>query len=153
MLATGVIITSEPMKGFSSTAAVLLHKKSSQQPNVSVFWCRQVCNFSSVLVLQCAAAAAAAACPHPRFIASFGEERFAAMDAQRSGIVGVVLVRGFVKAMSPTANDAQVRTMASGSGPAAKEVILLTSICVIACKLKVLRLCPAQCCWHTLLCT
>jgi hypothetical protein len=44
-----------------------------------------------------------------RFIASFGDERFAAMDAQRSGIVSVVLVRSFVKAMSPAANDAQVR--------------------------------------------
>ncbi|KAF6252515.1 hypothetical protein COO60DRAFT_518967 [Scenedesmus sp. NREL 46B-D3] len=43
-----------------------------------------------------------------KFIASFGEERFAAMDTQRSGIVRVVLVRSFVKAMSPTAIDAQV---------------------------------------------
>jgi hypothetical protein len=31
------------------------------------------------------------------------------MDAQRSSIVSVVLVRSFVKAMSPTATDAQVR--------------------------------------------
>jgi hypothetical protein len=44
-----------------------------------------------------------------RFIASFGDERFVAMDAHRSGIVSVVLARSFVKAMSPAANDAQVR--------------------------------------------
>ncbi|WIA33826.1 hypothetical protein OEZ86_006935 [Tetradesmus obliquus] len=43
-----------------------------------------------------------------KFIASFGEERFAALDAQRCGIVSVVLARGFVKAMSPAATDAQV---------------------------------------------
>lgn len=46
--------------------------------------------------------------PASRFIASFGEEKFAGMDVHRSGIVNIVLVRSFVKAMSPAASDAQV---------------------------------------------
>lgn len=39
---------------------------------------------------------------------TFGEDRFTAMDVQRSGKIGVVAVRTFVKSMSPGVNDAQV---------------------------------------------
>jgi hypothetical protein len=52
--------------------------------------------------------AVGAAVPTCRFIISLAEDKFAAMDVQRSGKVGVVLVRSFVKAMSPGASDAQV---------------------------------------------
>lgn len=51
--------------------------------------------------------------PAVRFIASFAEDRFGAMDVQHAGRVDVVPVRAFVKAMSPGASDAQVR---AGSG-------------------------------------
>lgn len=43
-----------------------------------------------------------------RFIITFGEDRFVAMDVQRSGKLNVVAARGFVKNMSPGASDAQV---------------------------------------------
>lgn len=46
--------------------------------------------------------------PLCRFISSFGEDKFTAMDVNRTDVVDIVLVRSFVKAMSPTAGDAQV---------------------------------------------
>lgn len=43
-----------------------------------------------------------------RYIVTFAEDRFTAMDVQRSGKINVVAVRSFVKSMSPGVNDAQV---------------------------------------------
>jgi hypothetical protein len=39
---------------------------------------------------------------------TYGEERFAALDANHTGTLSIVPVRGFVKTMCPGANDAQV---------------------------------------------
>jgi hypothetical protein len=39
----------------------------------------------------------------------FGDDRFTAMDVQRSGKINIVAVRGFVKSMCPSVGDAQVR--------------------------------------------
>jgi len=43
-----------------------------------------------------------------RFIITFGEDRFTAVDVQRSGKINIVAVRSFVKSMSPSATDSQV---------------------------------------------
>lgn len=43
-----------------------------------------------------------------RYIVTFAEDRFTAMDVQRSGKINVVAVRSFVKSMSPGVSDAQV---------------------------------------------
>lgn len=39
---------------------------------------------------------------------TFGEDKFSAMDVKRTDVVDIVLVRSFVKAMSPGVNDVQV---------------------------------------------
>lgn len=43
-----------------------------------------------------------------RHIITFGEDRFTAMDVQRSGKINIVAVRSFVKSMCPGVSDAQV---------------------------------------------
>lgn len=43
-----------------------------------------------------------------RYIINFGEDKFSAMDAQRSGKINVVAARTFVKSTSPNVSDAQV---------------------------------------------
>lgn len=57
-----------------------------------------------------------------RFIITFGEDRFTAVDVQRSGKINIVAVRSFVKSMSPSATDSQVGCMTAW-------VLLRDSIC------------------------
>jgi hypothetical protein len=59
----------------------------------------------------------------PRFISAFGEDRFTSLDVQRCGRLAIVAVRGFVKAVSPGASDAQVCVC---GGPGDRGRCLLT---------------------------
>eukprot|EP00878_Enallax_costatus_P005108 GHUV01005370.1.p1 GENE.GHUV01005370.1~~GHUV01005370.1.p1 ORF type:complete len:604 (+),score=218.67 GHUV01005370.1:107-1918(+) len=47
-------------------------------------------------------------CRINKFISNFGEDKFTAMDVNRTDKVDIVLVRSFVKTMSPGVGDAQV---------------------------------------------
>jgi hypothetical protein len=64
-----------------------------------------------------------------RYIVTFGEDRFTAMDVQRSGKIGVVAVRTFVKSMSPGVSDAQVRPVSLCTCSAADHHSLPGSSC------------------------